>query len=300
MASVPARSVGSVPNEPVKLTVGAGRVANPSGSAFCAARSLPQVALDHLRLLRHGLSIGGLLVPVAYNLSNTATTSLVALPESGMGFQIVTTRTPRPMMLLVLYGRLAFDISDVQLSTGRRYEDRLDNGFRIMEAITRIKSTVVSLSEPTSFTLVESRIADPAGLVHPGMVPSTGASSTPPSTLIKTYTLTSPRTFHRYSAYMPDRRVDSKGSFQPGTYATPDSEVPFVPTGFAAVGRFALPNVDPASHHYVAMAGSGTVVSFGTVAPAYGQSGGGVEAYFPSGFTNIAATPTPPARIPDE
>ena len=64
-----------------------------------------------------------------------------------------------------------------------------------------------------------------------------------PSSLVKHVSLTANRVFHRFSAFNPDRRVDPiTGSFLPGTYAAPESEIPFVPTGFTAVGRFALPN----------------------------------------------------------
>ena len=44
--------------------------------------------------------------------------------------------------------------------------------------------------------------------------------------------------------------------------------------------RRRLPVNLPASHHYEIVAPAGTHVDFGTVAPAFGQSGGGVEAYF--------------------
>jgi hypothetical protein len=46
------------------------------------------------------------------------------------------------------------------------------------------------------------------------------------------------------------------------TYAAPASEVPFVPTGFVVVGRFALPVNLPASHHYEFEAPIGTDVDF--------------------------------------
>jgi hypothetical protein len=89
------------------------------------------------------------------------------------------------------------------------------------------------------------------------------------------------------------------GDFLPGTYAAPASEVPFVQTGFVAVGRFALPVNLPASHHYEIVAPAGTHVDFGTVAPAFGQSGGGVEAYFAGAVTN-AQSPPVYSLMPDE
>jgi hypothetical protein len=122
-----------------------------------------------------------------------------------------------------------------------------------------------------------------------------------PSSLVKHVTLTASRGFHRFSAFNPDRRVDPvTGSFLAGTYCAPELEVPFVPTGFVAVGRFALPNTLPASYHYEIEAPAGTAVDFGTVAPAFGQAGGGVEAYFANEVSNAKVPMTPVARLPDE
>jgi len=90
------------------------------------------------------------------------------------------------------------------------------------------------------------------------------------------------------------------GDFLPGTYAVPESEVAFISTGFAAVGRLALPVNLPASHHYVIEAQAGTAVRFGTVAPAFGQAGGGVEAFFGSGATNVQVPRVMPSTIPEE
>jgi hypothetical protein len=73
-----------------------------------------------------------------------------------------------------------------------------------------------------------------------------------------------------------------------------------VPTGFMAVRRFALPVNLPASHHYEIMAPVGIHVDFGTVAPAFGQSGGGVEAYFAKAVANAKMPPTTHKPLPDE
>ena len=61
--------------------------------------------------------------------------------------------------------------------------------------------------------------------------------------LVVSRTSSLPEAFIRYSARRKDPRVDSKtGDFAPGTYAAPWSEAPLVPSGFAAVARYALPN----------------------------------------------------------
>jgi hypothetical protein len=70
-------------------------------------------------------------------------------------------------------------------------------------------------------------------------------------------------------------------------------------TGFVAVGRFPLPNILPASNHHQIEAEAGIAVSFGTVAPAFGQSGGGIEAFFAAGATNVQSPAIGPRTIPD-
>lgn len=84
-------------------------------------------------------------------------------------------------------------------------------------------------------------------------------------------------TFVRFSAFRNDRRVRPDGSLLPGTYVTSGRDATVVPSGFAAVGRYALPNPIAAIHRFdIEMAG-GVAGLVGTVLPAFGQAGGGVE-----------------------
>jgi hypothetical protein len=218
---------------------------------------------------------------------------LLQLPESGMGFQLVEAAFWGVRKeLLVFNAAIALDLSvlDLELAAATDTAARLRNEARIVEALKAAVTTMVAAPGPRNFRLLTSRIG------------STSASSpaVTSSALVKHVVLPNTRTFHRFSAFNPDRRVDpSTGDFLPGTYATPLSEVPFVPTGFAAVGRFALPNTSPASHHYVNQAAAGTAVSFGTVAPAFSQAGGGVEAFFPKGAVNQPPL-VAPSRLDDE
>jgi hypothetical protein len=95
-----------------------------------------------------------------------------------------------------------------------------------------------------------------------------------------------PYSYYRFAAFYRDKRVDPTG-FKPGTYATTYNDLHFVPSGFAAVGRYALPN--PASAQYVFQ-----IVTFdhpdlmATATPNYGQAGCGVEVYFKNGARNAA------------
>lgn len=65
-------------------------------------------------------------------------------------------------------------------------------------------------------------------------------------------------------------------------------------------GGSLLPNILPASYRYEITAPSRTAVDFGTVAPAYGQAGGGVEAYFANAVANAKVSPAPVTTLPDE
>jgi hypothetical protein len=237
-----------------------------------------------------------------WNLGTTAIRELVDLPETGMGFQIVEAFAGgRDIPFLIFNSEQAFDLSEIQLEVGNDPATVLRNGLNIVELLRSSPTvTLFSAPQPHSFRLLGSRIS------MPPVAPILAATSSAPqaalaSSLVKHVSLTARRTFHRFSAFNPDRRVDqTTGSFLPGTYAAPESEVPFVPTGFTAVGRFALPNNQPASHHYLIDAPPGTQVDFGTVAPSFGQAGGGVEAYFHNGVVNATSPAIAPTKLPDE
>jgi hypothetical protein len=56
-----------------------------------------------------------------------------------------------------------------------------------------------------------------------------------------------------------------------------------VPSGFSAVGRFALPSLLPAIWRREIVPPLGTTYLCGAVVPMYGQAGGGVEVKFDNG-----------------
>jgi hypothetical protein len=234
-----------------------------------------------------------------WSLSSEARDELAALPETGMGFQWVrATGAHRDRRFLVFNCEVAYDLTDLDLDIGDDPATALANGQRVVRALREAGASIVAAPQPSAFVLLENRIALSVGASGSG--PSARPISRP-SSLIKSTTLIASRVFHRYSAYHPDRRIDPvSGDFLPGTYAVPESEVNFIPTGFAAVGRLALPVNLPASHHYVIEAQSGTSVRFGTVAPAFGQAGGGVEAFFGAGATNVQVPKVMPSTIPEE
>ncbi len=103
-------------------------------------------------------------------------------------------------------------------------------------------------------------------------------------------TLAVPRLFYRFSSSPVDPRVLPDGSWAPGTYGTTYNDLKMVPSGFAAVGRYALPNPHSARYVFPILTASSPIY-VGTVTPNFGQAGGGVEVMFPNGATPIPGVP---------
>lgn len=100
--------------------------------------------------------------------------------------------------------------------------------------------------------------------------------------------------FYRCEYWPTSRSIDrTTGQVKPQTFAFPETELPLVPSGFAAVGRYALPNLLPACNRYELKPLAGTRALCGASVPLYGQAGGGVEVYFRNGFTNRVTIPAP-------
>jgi hypothetical protein len=94
---------------------------------------------------------------------------------------------------------------------------------------------------------------------------------------------------YRWEAFPASRRIDrivNPPTIASGTYAAPASEAFFAQTGFAALARFALPNLLPACFRYELQPLVGTSLECGASVPLYGQSGGGVEVMFPNKTDN--------------
>jgi len=103
--------------------------------------------------------------------------------------------------------------------------------------------------------------------------------------------------FKRFSAYKNDRRITDKRGLLEGTYVTTVNDVGVVPSGLGAVARYALPNPWPAKYVFTVTPLGNTPLEYGTVQPAFHQSGGGVEVFFRMGTG--ANTVSNPYAIPE-
>lgn len=113
--------------------------------------------------------------------------------------------------------------------------------------------------------------------------------------LIATYTLKNAAVFHRYIKSGNDPNFNGI-QLKSGTYLTSTKDSNHATSGFGAVGRYALPIPLPASHVIQYELPQGTKIEIGTVAPNFGQSGGGVEVRLPK---STAATVIGYFKIPD-
>lgn len=101
--------------------------------------------------------------------------------------------------------------------------------------------------------------------------------------LLKTIQLNSKTVFYRYLSSSKDFRFvrnqknSLKGQLTPGTYLSTYNDKIYLNTGFGVVGRLALPNPYPPKYVTQYEFDKGTMLDVGTVAPKFGQPGGGVE-----------------------
>lgn len=210
-----------------------------------------------------------------YKIQDHVASLLLAKPESGMGYQILNYRNSP---LVVFNATVAISLEELRSKrfTENDYDilsgDPEKNYNHQYEYLRDIEFVEII------FSLLQNDLrTDLFGLSFSEQVIE------PPETLISSKF---PNAYYRYSPFSKDKRVDSiSGDFLPGTYATTYSDMHFVPSGFAAVGRYALPNPASARHLF-------SITTFdkpdliGTATPNFGQAGGGVEVLFKNGATN--------------
>ena len=100
------------------------------------------------------------------------------------------------------------------------------------------------------------------------------------SPLIGTSTLEKDTVFYRFISSEKDHRYID-GMLSASTYVTTSNDAVHVNSGFSVVARYALPLPLPANHRIEYKIPKGTVIQVGTVAPNFGQAGGGVDVFLP-------------------
>ena len=206
------------------------------------------------------------------------TAQLLEHDESGMGYQVATINGKQYLVLNATVAlpihqhnglQYGFADNDIQCLLDKR--NALDEALRLEDA-QELNNALQQLGlEALNGTVVK---VEPHG----------------------SYSATSGtrELFVRYSAFRRDFRIDpNNGSVLPNTYVTTATDAPHVPSGLAAVGRYALPNPAPALYEFTIDPPLGSPIHCGTVAPKFGQAGGGVEVLFTAGFVLQGAVQGP-------
>jgi len=216
-------------------------------------------------------------------LTDSETKMLLAQPETGMGYQIVegTTRDDKKKRGIAYNAELFF-------------EENESRSMLRTESYSKVLNLAAKSSGEFKSLQVLSRSTAPISLTErKAAIAKGGPAKDQPIEKTK-----AGEVFKRFSAYQNDNRRRSDGSWSAGTYATTEEDAKNVKTGKEAVARYALPNPDPACYVFTGRPDKDTSIQRGTVEPAFGQPGGGIEVIFPNGTQ--PNTVTGPVQIPKE
>jgi len=194
---------------------------------------------------------------------------LTSKPESGMGYQVVWVNVGPGESSLYLAFNAELLVSVEELP-------------KELPSYDRCIATAQQLSRSARVDIVPATEMLPVFWKHPFLA-FKRAHTEQPDALSRHYTTATAtrETFKRFSATPNDNRVGPDGSLRAGTYATTENDVKVVPSGLAAVPRYALPIPWPARSVFTIRPPASTSILCGTVEPRFAQSGGGVEVYFP-------------------
>lgn len=207
--------------------------------------------------------------------------ALAQSPETGMGYQVVeldgTYQGPR--YVIVLNGTLIHEPSTGPVVV----REEFDRALTLLEKPReQARFRVLTRAQAVAARVLEAR----------GIGVGPASEAVPEDS-------EADEEFLRFSAFAADVRIKADGSVTPGTYVTTyEDGMAHVKTGKDAVRRYALPTPEPAVHRYHLKPPSTIPVRRGTVQPAFGQPGGGVEVIFEGGAP--AGTKQKQDQIPRE
>lgn len=204
-------------------------------------------------------------------ISDDALNLLASVPEFGMGYYMSTGRLEphgRALDCAIVGDKFViplqvnerfFSVEDLLAGTPFPIDDILPNQ---------------SLSFALSSALVHGAYTAPV-VRNVSAVPRRAGKFVGAVSLLGSVKHTTAVRCYRYTRTAKDYRY-SGSHLAYDTYLTTENDQRYANTGYAAVGRYALPCPVPAAFVHVYDIAP-TTLFVGTVAPAYGQSGGGVE-----------------------
>ncbi|MGH6719635.1 MAG: hypothetical protein ACREER_09985 [Alphaproteobacteria bacterium] len=203
-------------------------------------------------------------------------------PEDGMGYHLVNIEN-EDWFLLNSVCLVRAEIFLTEVNEGQKAERR-------REVIRRLRGAA---EEVPLFPVANPPDIDFEGWSRTGARRSVGAAGAPKLAGGKPWPARLPLTgtagsvgvgaLIRYTAFDNDRRFEvdpqnsSTGWYRWGTWVSTKIEASLVPSGAAAVGRYALPVPLPAVNFREFFVPADCMIEYGTCRPAFAQAGGGGE-----------------------
>lgn len=238
-----------------------------------------------------------------HRLSTKASERFAEIPEFSMGIQIGTIGDT---LALILGAQIAIEVTDAgQEAWGKAVS-------KLLEETAQAEDFAVNCLDWTkNLDTIEPKPAESQSLailskqqltaVVAFVMPTAPFVPSPPTSPTYVYghlpfigCTSAKDRFLRFEPWPTSRRLNlSAKTVSAGTYAAPFSERHLVPNGFAAIGRYALPNLLPACTVWEIVPPSGTRLAVGTSVPLYGQAGGGAEVCFQTHTSGVSISSLP-------
>src|SRR5262245_22503486 len=190
----------------------------------------------------------------AYLLSNFQIESSLDKPEAGMGYQSGTLGNQQGY---IVASKVFVPIAITSLG-----EPEIEQHYTKGLAIQAPKPKEEAQGSSLNIGSVVGRYF-PSGLTAALRETAISAAAVPEN---EAYTEEGEE-FFRLTDYPDDKRIKEDHSLSPGSYATTKTDLTIVPSGLAAVGRFALPTRISAKYVFRITPGKGVKIFYGTVIP---------------------------------
>lgn len=209
---------------------------------------------------------------------------LLSLPETGMGYQLITARFAseyKSRKLLVLNSEVIIEHDNFEWL----YFSKI-----VREGWSEIKAT--AKEQPLQGIEIKSKSEYFNIVAEEETVSKKGAKENP------VQSANGWMAYVRLSAFYDDKRIDRLNKcLRPGSYTTTiDDYLTCTINRYDPIGRYAIPNDDSIKWAFNIVPKIGDTFQQGIVQPDFGKKGGGIECYFEKGtsfgsFTSEAEFP---------
>ena len=235
-----------------------------------------------------------------FRISSEESDWLTEQPETAMGYQLVGDEFASPNSLTIVLGGQVAIIHQDLLDTGHVPVNLLQERWLLTGSLAARKrgfQTWFDALQPLPYPVKGLKVFPATALTFG----SRTSALTAPQPAALTYghlpfigVTGSAEVYYRWEPWPNSRRITRNPNLvAAGTFAAPESERVFMPTGFSVVARLALPGLLPACFRWELQPPANTDVHCGAGVPMFGQSGGGVEVEFTKGFQNTGPFANP-------